>query len=147
MFHWHIGVLTNSIDSSMKALQGLGVDTSRWLFCIADFSGDQTAVGTSGKLRSAVGRIGGVVYEFLEPLDDRSLQAAELKKKGPGIHHTAYVCDGYDDLERTVSEYLAAGGKKIWEVWHGAEHAYYVQAADGSMIIELINCCPFMPEE
>mgnify|MGYP000197046849 CR=1 FL=1 len=63
MFHWHIGVLTNSIDSSMKALQGLGVDTSRWLFGIADFSGDQTAVGTSGKLRSAVGRIGGVVYE------------------------------------------------------------------------------------
>lgn len=148
MYHWHVGVLTGSIEKSMEAILSIpGVDASKWIFGEVDFYADPTAAGTSGKLKSAVGRIGGIVYELLEPQDDVSFQALELKRKGPGVHHTAYVCDGDRDLEETVERYLAAGGRRVWDVRHGPEHAIYVEAGDGSMIIEFINCCPFMPEE
>ena len=148
MYHWHIGVLTPSIEESMKYIRAVpGVDESKWLFGEADFSSDVTAAGTSGKLKSAVGFIGGVVYELLEPQDDVSFQAVELRKKGPGIHHTAYVCDGDDELEKTVEAYIAGGAKRVWDVQHGPEHAIYLESGDGSMIIEFINCCPFMPEK
>ena len=147
MYHWHIGVLTPDIEESMKAVAAIpGVDMSKWVFGEADFSKDPTAVGTSGKLRSAAGRIGNVVYEFLQPLDDKSFQAAELAKKGPGVHHTAYICEGEEEQMKVVGSYLAAGGRIVWDVQHGPEHPVYVEAADKSMIIEIINCCPFMPE-
>jgi len=147
MYHWHIGVLTPDIEESMKAVASIpGVDMSKWLFGEVDFSDDPTAAGTSGKLKSAVGRIGTIVYEYLQPLDEKSFQAVELAKKGPGIHHTAYVCEGDEEQAEVLESYLAAGARIVWDVWHGPEHAVYVEAADGSMIIEFINCCPFMPE-
>ena len=148
MYHWHIGILTKDIDESIKAVSALpGVNLDKWLFGEVDFSDGRTYVGTSGKLRTASGRIGTVVYEFLQPLDDVSFHAAELAEKGPGVHHTAYVCEGDGELEKTVESCLKAGASKVWDVEYEGERVIYVETADKSMMFEFINCCPFMPKE
>jgi methylmalonyl-CoA/ethylmalonyl-CoA epimerase len=48
-------------------------------------------------LKIAMGQLGGVVLELLEPLDDRSPHAEFLKERGEGMHHLAYVVADFDD--------------------------------------------------
>ena len=99
--------------------------------------------GDGGKLRAAFARIGGSAVELLEPLDGDSYHAKALLRNGPGFHHNAYICE--DNFDKTVSEFLAMGGRIVWEMRHGDEHACYIESADGKTVVELINCCPFMP--
>ena len=48
-------------------------------------------------LKIAMGQLGGVLLELLEPLDDRSPHAEFLKERGEGMHHLAYVVADFDD--------------------------------------------------
>ena len=41
-------------------------------------------------------RLGGVLLELLEPLDDRSPHAAFLAAHGEGLHHLAFLVDDFD---------------------------------------------------
>jgi len=50
-------------------------------------------------------------------------------------------------MDEVIANLVAAGGRKVWEFKSGDEHACYVESADGSAVFEVINCCPFMPEE
>ncbi len=42
-------------------------------------------------------RLGGVLLELLEPLDDRSPHAAFLAAHGEGLHHLAFLADDFDE--------------------------------------------------
>jgi methylmalonyl-CoA/ethylmalonyl-CoA epimerase len=48
-------------------------------------------------LKIAMGQLGGVLLELLQPLDDRSPHAEFLKERGEGMHHLAYVVADFDD--------------------------------------------------
>jgi methylmalonyl-CoA/ethylmalonyl-CoA epimerase len=48
-------------------------------------------------LKIAIGQLGGVLLELLQPLDDRSPHAEFLKERGEGMHHLAYVLTDFDD--------------------------------------------------
>ncbi len=48
-------------------------------------------------LRVAVGALGGVLIELLEPLDGNSPHAEFLRDRGEGLHHLAYLVPDFDD--------------------------------------------------
>jgi len=114
------------------------------MFLEAEFPQSEMVVGEGGRLYVAAGRVGGAVYEIIQPLDDKSYHAKVLKERGPGPHHYAYACE--DNLEETVETLKAAGARVVWEVVHGDEHAYYLELPSDGTVLELINRIPFMPE-
>jgi len=122
-----------------------GAPREKWEIMDRDFPQSKIVTGRGGKLRVASAFVGGVVVELIQPMDDLSYHAASLKERGPGFHHSAYVCE--DNLDEVVAAMIATGGRMVWEFQNGDEHACYVEAADGHTVLEVINCCPFMPEE
>jgi len=146
MYFWHTGILTYDIEKTLDILCELpGTDRDKWTIFEVDFPDEEMVTGDGGRLRVAIGRIGGtggVVYELLQPMDDKSYHAKKLKERGPGVHHGAYVCE--EGQKETVAALLERGGKIVWECMHGDERCCYVEC--NGTVMEIINVCPFMPE-
>ena len=144
MKFWHTGLLVHDIDETLDFLCAApGGDRGKWTVIDVEFPQSEMIVGDGGKLRAAFGRVGGVVYELLQPLDDSSYHAKQLEEQGAGFHHCAYYCE--DDYDDTVANLVASGGRIVWEAKHGDEHPCYIEA--GGIVFEIINVCPFLPEE
>lgn len=96
---FHIGWVVRDCAAAQQELTArLGAGPFRSMGQESVF--DQTLV--HGKpvpftLKIAMGQLGGVLIELLEPLDDRSPHAAFLKERGEGMHHLAYVVADFDD--------------------------------------------------
>jgi glyoxalase/bleomycin resistance protein/dioxygenase superfamily protein len=52
---------------------------------------------TPVSLRAAIGKLGGVILELLQPLDDLSPHAEFLATHGEGLHHLAFVVPDFDE--------------------------------------------------
>ncbi|MDR0490407.1 MAG: VOC family protein [Oscillospiraceae bacterium] len=147
MNFWHNGILTRDIDKTIDFLCAASdAPREKWSVMEIDFPQSNMANGDGGKLRAAFGRVGGVVTELLQPLDDKSYHAKALKLRGPGFHHIAYICDD-DEQKEALTSIVSEGGRIVWEFRNGSERACYVEAGGGNAVLELINNCPFMPEE
>jgi len=143
---WHIGMLTEDIDKTLETFFAFpGTRREAWTRGEMEFAASEMLMGTGGRLKTAMGRLGGIAYELIQPLDEHSYHASALRERGPCIHHAAYICE--EDQDEVVSSLLAAGGRMVWEARHGAEHVCYVEAAEGRTVWEIINRCPFMPGE
>ena len=146
MEFWHNGVLTPDIEKTIDFFCATaGSSRDKWTVMEIDFPQSNMVCGNGGKLRAAFGRVGGLVTELLQPLDDVSYHAEVLKSRGPGFHHNAFICE--NDMDDVVTAFEAAGGRIVWDMRHGDEHACYIESSDGSAVLEVINCCPFVPEE
>ncbi len=85
----HIGIAVHSIEEARGFYeQGLGLCCER----IEEVESQQ--------VRTAFFSLGETHIELLEPMSGDSPIAGFLEKRGPGIHHIAYLCDN-------VSEQLA----------------------------------------
>ena len=144
---WHNGILTNNIEQTIAFLCAADdYPIEKWkIMGEVEFSSENMHVGDGGKLRIAMGRVGDAVVELLQPLDETSYHAKVLKSRGPGFHHNAYICE--DNQDEVIDRLLLQGGRIVWEFRKEGERAVYVEAADGSAVFEIINICPFMPED
>jgi len=74
-------------------------------------------------MRTAHATIGGIDWEIIEPLDDKSIYAEHLKTQGEGLHHILFEVDNYADakaqIERNGHRELASGK------WVGNPYAYF----------------------
>jgi len=142
---WHNGVLTPDIDKTIDFFCAAdGTPREKWTIMEIEFPQSKMSAGDGGKLRAAFGRVGGIVVELLQPLDSCSYHAKALKTRGAGFHHNSYICE--DGIDSAIAALLACGGRIVWEFRSGDEHACYIEAAEGNAVLEIINCCPFMPE-
>ena len=55
-------------------------------------------------LRIAFGKLGGVLLELLQPLDDFSPHAEFLKTRGEGMQHLAYLVEDFDKQLTAIRE-------------------------------------------
>ncbi|KKB44853.1 VOC family protein [Bacillus thermotolerans] len=94
-----VGVVVKDLDQTMKTYAdkyGIGP------WNVYEFNKDTVAdMSIGGKrmdyaMRLALADIGGVQWELIEPLDDRSDYARFLKEHGEGIHHVALDTDSYE---------------------------------------------------
>ena len=90
------------------------------------------------KVRTAFFEIGEVRIELVEPTADGSPIARHLEKRGPGLHHVAYLVD---DLPAMLTALKAAGVKLIDESprhgAHGMKIAFVHPAGTGGVLTEL----------
>jgi catechol 2,3-dioxygenase-like lactoylglutathione lyase family enzyme len=137
---WHIGILTDDIERNLNAFSAVpGADPDGWKAREMVFAPETMRVGEGGTLKIAMCVIGGVRFEFIEPVTETSYHYQELKKKGSGTHHVAYFCK--DDIAEVLAGLLAKGGRVVWEM-HRKEHVYYVEMPDEGMILEIIDAEP-----
>jgi hypothetical protein len=146
MKYWHTGFLSHDAEKAVSFFCSLpGVSREDWSIFEVCFEQNEMVVGNGGPLKVAMGRVGGIGYEIIQPLDDKSYHGEQLKKHGALLHHIAYVCE--EDQQDAVRSMLADGGKIVWEaIHHGPEqdeHVYYIRSEKNGLIYELLNCCPF----
>lgn len=146
MKYWHTGFLSRDVEKTVSYFCSLpGVSKDDWTIFEVCFEQNEMVVGNGGPLKVAMGRVGGIGYEIIEPLDEKSYHGEQLKKHGPLLHHIAYVCE--EDQQEAVRSMLADGGEIVWEaVRRGPEqeeHVYYIRSERNGFIYELLNCCPF----
>ncbi len=90
------------------------------------------------KIKAALLAVGKTHVELLEPLDNESLVAKFLEKRGQGIHHLAFKVD---NIEKTLEQLKAKGVVLIDEKprigIEGGKIAFLHPKSTGDVLIEL----------
>jgi methylmalonyl-CoA/ethylmalonyl-CoA epimerase len=85
--------------------------------------------------RLAVTTIGHVMWELIQPLDDKSIYARFLAEKGEGVHHIAVATPRFDEL--VSGKTLPLSG-----TFSGIQVAYLPTDRDLGVIIEVFSGMP-----
>lgn len=140
----HIGLLVKDRDATVKALRMLP-DAGEFTFRDEmDFNKDCVQVGEPFAIKGADGIVGGVMYEVIEVIPERSkgsYMMKRLEKYGEGLHHIAYHYDDYAEFEKMAKTLINAGyvvGHKAVIPFMGKmAHVYYLDAPDGGLTYEI----------
>ena len=90
--------------------------------------------------RLPVTMIGKVMWELIEPLDDKSVYARFLAEKGEGVHHVAVATPRFEDL---VAEQARRGNKlPLSGTFSGTKVAYLPTDRDLGVILEIYSGDP-----
>ena len=134
-----VAVVVKDLDASVKKYwDGYGIGPwGIWTFdpsTVKDMSIRGQRVDYA--MRVAIATIGDVMWELIQPLDDRSIYAEFLKKHGEGLHHILFEVDNFEDtvtLFRDKSIGVLQDG-----TWKGnIKYAYFDTEADLSTIAEI----------
>jgi methylmalonyl-CoA/ethylmalonyl-CoA epimerase len=90
--------------------------------------------------RLAVTMVGQVMWELIEPLDEKSVYARFLAERGEGVHHIAVATPRFDDAVAAQAE----RGKKLVlsGTFSGAKVAYLPTERDLGVILEIFSGHP-----
>lgn len=95
--------------------------------------------------RLAVTMIGQVMWELIEPLDEKSVYARFLAEKGEGVHHIAVATPRFDDA---VAAQTKRGNKLVLSgTFSGYKVAYLPTDRDLGVIIEIFSGAPGAEQE
>lgn len=102
----HIGVLVNDIEKAMEYYTktfGIGPWQS-----FGELRENALYYGEPHKLcyKAAMAPFGALELELIEPTEEKSVFADDLKANGEGMHH---VCIEVEDIEKTIEECKALG--------------------------------------
>ena len=91
-------------------------------------------------MKLALADIGGVQWELIEPLDDKSIYAEFLTKHGEGLHHVAFGVENYDE----AMTFFREGGMGVLQggTWHGFTYTYLDTQDKLATIAEIYNPPP-----
>jgi methylmalonyl-CoA/ethylmalonyl-CoA epimerase len=90
--------------------------------------------------RLAVTMVGHVMWELIEPLDDKSVYARFLAEKGEGVHHIAVATPNFDE---TVAAQAKRGKKLVLSgTFGGVKVAYLPTDRDLGVILEVFSGVP-----
>jgi methylmalonyl-CoA/ethylmalonyl-CoA epimerase len=88
--------------------------------------------------RLALAMVGGMQWELIQPLDDKSIYADFLAEKGPGLHHVAV---GAPTSYAETLETLKAKGHRVVQSgkYNGVTFAYLSTDDDLGVITEIFD--------
>jgi methylmalonyl-CoA/ethylmalonyl-CoA epimerase len=88
-------------------------------------------------MRLALTDIGGIQWELIEPLDEKSIYAEFLKEHGEGLHHVALAVDNYDE----AMAFFQSKGIGVLQggTWHGLTYTYLESESTLSFSAEIYD--------
>jgi hypothetical protein len=90
--------------------------------------------------RLALARVGGVMWELIEPLDDHSIYAEFLAEHGEGVHHVGMAGTAFD---RTLAEFDSEERAPLLSGrYRGIDFAYLPTVADMGVATEIFSAVP-----
>lgn len=125
----HIAIVVESIERARGAYEGvLGLSAGE-----VEFVADQ-------KVNVLVTYAGAQRIELVEPASPDSPVSRFLEKRGPGLHHVAYLVD---DVGAAIAALRKAGLRMIDEAprpgAHGTRIAFVHPSATGGVLSELVE--------
>jgi hypothetical protein len=131
-----ISIVVRDLEQTMKSyVEGYGIGP--WE--IYEFNPEtvEDMRPSDSAYRIALTMVGGVQWELVQPLDDRSIYAEFLAAKGEGVHHIAVGGAGYEEqLEalRARGRSILAGGR-----YNGVTFAYASTDEDLKVVTEIFD--------
>jgi glyoxalase/bleomycin resistance protein/dioxygenase superfamily protein len=90
--------------------------------------------------RLALARVGGVMWELIEPLDGHSTYAEFLAEHGEGVHHVGMAGASFDG---TLAEFASEGRTPLLSGRYGGiDFAYLPTDADMGVATEIFSAVP-----
>lgn len=121
-----VALVVRSVDETVKkCTEDFGMGP--WTFCTFDPS-NVAEMRVRGKrvdhaIRTAHTNIGGIDWELIEPLDERSMYAEHLRTHGEGLHHVLF---GVDDYAAAVREMGNKGFEELTSGdWEKGAYSYF----------------------
>lgn len=90
--------------------------------------------------RLATTMVGHVMWELIEPLDEKSVYARFLAEKGEGVHHIAVVTPCFEDL--VAAQAQRGNTLELSGTFSGVKVAYLSTARDLGVVIEIFSGTP-----
>lgn len=109
----HIAIAVRNVEESSAQFARLfGIEPKEFVVRIAPSEG----------VRLAEKVVGGVEFEFMEPLGDSSPISSFLEKRGEGIHH---ICFEVDEIGKVFENLKARGVRLLSDEVKSLEDYYY----------------------
>lgn len=142
----HVGIPVRDLDKSIKDYQSLGIASFQPEFVIdssrfAEYLVYGKTPDPVVKTRVAMGQVGPLSVELLQPLQGETVHKELLEKTGEGIGHIAYTVD---DLEEETAKLVEKGFPVILSIIRSGQtrrSAVYIDTrrSFSNLIIELIQ--------
>ena len=123
----HLGIAVPDLDAALAFWQGaLGLSL------------EGVEVVESEGVRTAFLDVGDAKIELLEPLDESSVIARSIARRGPGVHHVCLAVDGIEStLEALDAEGVRLVDRKPRPGAHGKKVAFIHPSSAGGVLVEL----------
>jgi hypothetical protein len=96
-------------------------------------------------MRLALTKVGSVLWELIQPLDDRSIYAEFLAERGEGLHHVGV---GTRDYAQALAELKEKGHSVLsGGLYNGVSFAYLSTDRDLKVITEIFDWPPGLVQE
>jgi hypothetical protein len=96
-------------------------------------------------MRLALTKVGSVLWELIQPLDDRSIYAEFLAERGEGLHHVGV---GTRDYAEALAELKGKGHSVLsGGLYNGVSFAYLSTDRDLKVITEIFDWPPGLVQE
>jgi methylmalonyl-CoA/ethylmalonyl-CoA epimerase len=142
-----IGIVVRNLDATLqKYTDDFGIGPWKTYEFNSENASDLYEYGehVERSWRLAVTMVGHVMWELIEPLDDKSVYARFLAEKGEGVHHIAVTTPHFDEA---VAAQAKQGNKlPLSGTFSGTKVAYLPTDRDLGVILEIYSGNP-NPEE
>lgn len=143
----HVCFLVKDVEEAARGLsESLSISWSLWTIDVPE----ATIHGRpeTFSFRVALGGIGGLTYELIEPLGTNSVYTEHLESKGEGFHHTCLAFADYESVQAASAE-LAGKGLQMIQGGQaeGAFAFYYFDIPETNSALELLWLGELPPPE
>ena len=140
----HVGVIVKDIDTPMDFLSSIwpiGPQETKWglgtkgvIKCTP--TKDEVLAGETFKLQFRWAKVGPIIVDLIEPLDENSLWAQFLKTTGGGAHHIALSVSNFDGWVSTLQK---QGARMLTGMPLGGKRWAYFDLGPGGFILEIVE--------
>ncbi|OGU57474.1 MAG: methylmalonyl-CoA epimerase [Ignavibacteria bacterium GWF2_33_9] len=123
----HIGIAVKNLEVSL--------DTFKKLFQVSEIHMEEV---TAQKVKVASFKVGNVILELTQAIDETSPIAKFIEKKGEGIHHIAFETDNVnDELDRLKNMNFSLINENAVPGAHDMQIAFLHPKSTNSVLTEL----------
>jgi len=137
----HMAIIVRDIDKAINYYQSLGMGpfvTPPPVNIKKRTDHGKAAVSGGSKIKEAIGDMGTVRVQLIQPVEGKSIYQEFLDSKGEGVHHYAFIVD---DIEKVEAEFVSKGVEILSSVRleGGGGHIIVNTAVIGGILIELMQ--------
>jgi len=138
-----IGIVVRDLDSALRTyVDHYGIGPWQIYEFTPENAEDLRELGKPVRRswRLATTMVGHVMWELIEPLDEKSVYARFLAEKGEGVHHIAVVTPCFEDL--VAAQAQRGNNLELSGTFSGVKVAYLPTAHDLGVVIEISSGTP-----
>ena len=137
----HMAIVVRDIDKAIKFYESIGMGPFKVPPPVNIKKRTESGkTDTSGayKIREAVGDMGPIRVQLIQPLEGKSVYREFLESKGEGVHHYAFIVE---DIEKAEAEFVKKGVEILSSVRleGGGGHFIANTGVVGGILIELMQ--------